>query len=387
MGIEVKELEKNISTDRDAMDFIEILVLAIGHDPMAIAKITETIANNAYTAIQRIPYRQMMRYINGMKKVEDELGEACKLSEKLFSNPNKRDENAMRVYKMVTSAETVRKIDYLVDASRSMLIGLIDNEMMFRIFRAIIESLPEDLDYLAGLIEKEGPFKGNIRIHALARTGLMITAGIDSNSDVEEQEYHISSLGYAVDQFALSLNNEDRCFWYRQKTDSNRVRKFIGPSDASDEEVRAIVDAAFEDQKQEIIDAATPKWGEIPSVDDHLSKISILSENKEAVALLIYATKTQGRVIIMQDISHSNPYVEIGENMLPDNDDARESALWTGAVKTLESMNLLECVNYAQKIYRLTADGWNDANTYIEENDLTERDLISPQMILKALEE
>ena len=67
MGIEVKELEKNISTDSDAMDFIEILVLAIGRDPMAIAKITEIIANNAYTAIQRIPYRQMMRYINGMK--------------------------------------------------------------------------------------------------------------------------------------------------------------------------------------------------------------------------------------------------------------------------------------------------------------------------------
>ena len=51
------------------------------------------------------------------------------------------------------------------------------------------------------------------------------------------------------------------------------MRKFIGPSDASDEEVRAIVDAAFEVQKQEIIDAATPKWGEISSVDDHLSKI------------------------------------------------------------------------------------------------------------------
>ena len=101
---------------------------------------------------------------------------------------------------------------------------------------------------------------------------------------------------------------------------------------------------------------------------------------------MIYATKTQGRVIIMQDISHSNPYVEIGENVLPDNDDARESAVWTGAVRILESMNMLECVNYAQKIYRLTVDGWNDANTYIEENELTERDLISPQMILKAIE-
>lgn len=369
----------------ELMDSVETIVNAVALDPIAIGRIIALLSNKTYTAIQKIPYYQLKRYIDGVKKAEDDLGKSCKLSEKLFSDPKKRNENAMRVYKMVTSSDTEKKIDYLVDATRSMLLGLIDAEMMFRVFRAIIDSMPEDLSYLSNLVEKGGPFKGNIRIHALERSGLMISAGIDADEDVEKQDYHISSLGYAVDRYVLSLNDEDRLKWYKNWHQDNR--NFIGPRNTSDEEVDARVAKLFDENKQELIEAAKPKWEDFSGSQDNLDKIAKITQKKEAVTLLIYATRTEGYFYIMQDISHFNPYVEIGTFMLPDNDDARSSAAWTGAVKVLEETEMIECINYKDKIYRLTDDGWNGAQIYIEQNGISENDLEDPNVILQRLNE
>lgn len=46
-------------------------------------------------------------------------------------------------------------------------------------------------------------------MHGLSRSGLMILAGIDENADINEQKYCISNLGRAVDQFALSFEDEE----------------------------------------------------------------------------------------------------------------------------------------------------------------------------------
>ena len=156
---------------------------------------------------------------------------------------------------MVTSADTEKKIDYLIDATRSMLLGLIDTNEMFRIFRAIVDSLPEDLDYFSSIIEKSGPFTGNIQILALERSGLMISAGIDANADVEAQQYHITTLGFMVDRYALSPSNEKRWKWY-VNMENSLDRKFMGPISISNEEIKAL----FNEQRQEIIESVQPKW-------------------------------------------------------------------------------------------------------------------------------
>ncbi len=373
--------DKNeIITSKESIELIKSIVLALSLDPIGIAELTAILVDKSYTAIQRIPYTQMKRYIDGVKKVEDDLGGACKLSDKLFSDPDKREDNAMRVYKMVTSTETTKKIDYMINATRSMLLGLIDVEMMFRIFQAINETLPEDLVFLSNLIEQEGPFAGNIRIHALSRAGLMITAGIDSNADVEEQGYHISSLGYMVDKYSLSLNDEDRWKWHNSKNKFTNNRKFIGSSFSNEEEVKEMLNSALNDTAKGLFEEAQQRLN-----DNNLSKIELLSRNKNAISLLIYATKTEGKLNIYNDLMHTNPLVEIGEYILPDDDDAKESAIWTGAVRELENMNMIECTNYKQKLYRLTDEGWNAAEIYILENELNEEELNSPQIILETL--
>lgn len=241
---------------------IEIIFEAIVLDPVAMGKLVAILSDESFTAVQKIPYMQLKRYIDGVRRIEDELGNACKLSDRLFSDTRKRNENAMRVYKMVIASDTEKKIDYLVDATRSMLCGLIDVEMMFRMFRAIAESMPEDLSYLSSLIEKSGPFKGDLRIHALARSGLMISAGIDSDEDIEKQMYDISTLGYLVDHFVLSINNDDRQNWYKKKS-SNGNRLFNGPQTVSNEELIARVGQLFDDCKPELMGEVSPNWQEL----------------------------------------------------------------------------------------------------------------------------
>lgn len=183
--------DENITNTSEIYDIVEMIIGVATHDPLSVAKIAAFLSDKTYTAIQKIPYLQIKRYLDGVKKIE-ELENSCKIADKLFSNPKKKNENAMRIYKMVTSTDTEKKIDYLIDATRSMLLELINVDEMFRIFRAIVDSLPEDLDYLSSMVEKSGPFTGNIQILGLERSGLMISAGIDANADVEEQQYHIT---------------------------------------------------------------------------------------------------------------------------------------------------------------------------------------------------
>ena len=372
-------------TSLDIVESIDILIDAIALNPIAIGKIVALLSDKTFTAVQKIPYMQLKHYIDGVKNAEEHLADGCKLADKLFSDSTKRNENAMRVYKIVTSADTEKKIDFLVEATRSMLLGLIDPEMMFRIFRAIVETLPEDLEYLSSIVEKEGPFKGDIRVHALVRSGLMISAGIDSGADIEKQDYEVSTLGYFVDQFVLSLNDESRWNWYKTKRPQG-IRIFNGPQSASDEEVAAMMEQLFDNHKPELIEAARPKWWEFTGSEDTLDIITRISRKKESVALLVYATKVEGTLFVTQDISHSNPYVEIGEYMLPDNDNARRSAEWVGAVNTLEETGMLDCLNRKDRIYRLTGEGWKQAEIYIEENEISEDDMKSPQTLLESLE-
>lgn len=325
-------------------DIVETIIGVATHNPLSVAKIVALISDKTYTTIQKIPYLQIKKYFDGVKRVED-LGNSCKIGDKLFSHSKKKNENAMRIYKMVTSTDTEKKIDYL-----------------------------------SSIVEEKGPFIGNIHILTLERSGLMISAGIDANADIEKQQYHIATLGFMVDRFALSLSNEERWKWYNNRSNADN-RKFMGPVPISNEEIEAM----FNEQKQEIIDSVQPKWESINS-DEHLEKIQRLSQRREAVALLVCTTKAEGRLIIGQDISHSNPYVEIGNHRMPKDDNSRESAIWIDAVKILEDAGMLECVNYKHKIYRLTSDGWKNADVFIEENSLQENDITDPNELIKALQ-
>ena len=137
------------------------------------------------------------------------------MSNKLFGDEKTRRDNGFRVYKYVTEAENDKKIDLLVDTTRAFLMNCIDLSTFFRIYKAIIETLPEDLDYLKEITRERLKnnteiFQGNTEILALNRNGMVIIAGIDGNKGVEEQDYTILSFGYMVDRYTLSFNDDEK---------------------------------------------------------------------------------------------------------------------------------------------------------------------------------
>lgn len=219
----------------------------------------------------------------------------------------------------------------------------------------------------------------SLRLRASRCDRYRSSVGIDSDADVEEQQYHISQLGYWVDRYAISILDDERQAWYSRRSGGSDDRKFRGPTPIPDESIKALFTESLNERIPEIEEAVRPKWEYMG--DD----VTAITGNAFAVALLIYASKTGGKISINKDILHSNPCVEVGSFSLPGDDDARESAMWTGAVELLEDKGMLKCLNYGQKIYSLTDDGWKKAEIYIEENGIKDEEASDPYKLLEML--
>jgi hypothetical protein len=137
----------------------------------------------------------------------------------------------------IDKVDSEEKINYMISGTRSLLLGLISCEDYFRMTKAIIDTLYEDLLYLKKVATYTGEIKGNIQVLALARSGLMIQAGIDGNTDVEAQDYVVTKFGNLVDQYALSLEDEERQKWYK-KTVLKKAEMRLGIPTASDEDIK-----------------------------------------------------------------------------------------------------------------------------------------------------
>ena len=199
-------------------DVVAVSSVFIGcckRDPVSLATLSAQAIDKVRTVFENIPFYYLKKYIDGVLSVEDDLGGACRLSDKLFTDSKRAMNNAIRIIHYVTNIDEIKKIDWFINATRALLLGGIETSMLFRIFYIIDNTLAEDLEYMSTLIEKDTLFRGNIQIQALVQSGLLISAGIDANSGVEDQEYAITRLGYLVDQFALSLNNDERQHWYK----------------------------------------------------------------------------------------------------------------------------------------------------------------------------
>ena len=219
----------------------------VKHDPTSIINLTARTTDTALTFCQRIPFIKLQKYLKGAKAAEDDPGAACKLSDQLFSDPDKSVDNALRMIKYVTDTDTEKKLDYLVNATRALLLGFISVPEMIRIYQAINDTMPEDLEYLSEIIVKGETHKGNIQIQALERSGLMILSEVNPNVDIEYQEHAISRLGFMVDEYAISFNDDGRQRWYKdhmQKRDRNLSLPF---EDLTEEDVRDIVNKANND--------------------------------------------------------------------------------------------------------------------------------------------
>lgn len=151
--------------------------------------------------------RKLYIFVKGIREIDEG---ATKFSGLLFEDERTRNENALRVLQIIDKIDTEQKIPFIINVTRALLVGSIsDIKTYFRIFKAIEENLYEDLIYLKDNVFRKEAIEGNDSVDGLARTGLMVSAGIDGNKDIYSQEYYISKLGLAVDQFAISFDDEE----------------------------------------------------------------------------------------------------------------------------------------------------------------------------------
>ena len=188
---------------------------ALMGDPVAALHVIKDVVKTPVAVRDAIYMEKFRRFLKGIY-IDPE--DPIRLSNKLFGNDKDKWSNAIRVLQIVDNSENERCLQFIINATRALLLGLIEPDMYFRICRAINDTLYEDLIFLRDNVFKAEPFKGTYSVHGLNKSGLMIQSGIDSNADINEQEYCVSNLGRAVDQFAISFEDEKRSKRYKSET-------------------------------------------------------------------------------------------------------------------------------------------------------------------------
>jgi hypothetical protein len=233
------EIKTVMSVLKEKLDEDNIIDLAIGSlllDPISIKNLGKEIATFPMQVRDAIYWNKFYMFIAGVQNIQTDLQSGVSLSEKLLENEDNQKTNCIRLLGYIDKVDSEDKMQYMISGTRSFLLGLISCEDYFRIIKAMVDTLSEDLSYLQQNATNMGTIKGNIQVLALARSGLMIEAGIDGNVDVEAQEYAVTKLGRLVDQYALSFENEQRQKWYKEVVmEKNELRLDI-PT-ASNEEI------------------------------------------------------------------------------------------------------------------------------------------------------
>ena len=179
-------------------------------------------------------------FVTGINKIQDDLGSSIKLSNKLFGDSKSKEQNGMRLLGYIDKADSKQKVDYYINATRSLLMGNIDNTDYFRIMKVVSETLNEDLEYLAEIAENTSVIRGNIQLLALERSGLVIQAGIDANESIETQNYAVSNFGRMVDHYAISLEDDNRQNYYKNEVVQHKLE--VDLPTISNEDIEKLLD-------------------------------------------------------------------------------------------------------------------------------------------------
>lgn len=212
---EIQGFTEAVDVSTISEEMLDNMIGMLMLDPIAYKNFANQIAKMPFLIKDAYYWSKFHLFVTGVKSAEKELGEGVKLSNKLFNTSKNKRQNGMRLLGYIDKADSEQKINYYVNATKSLLLGLIDNTGYFRIMKALMETLNEDLEYLADIAIKEDVYRGNMQLLALERSGLVLQAVFDANESVENQSYVISSLGKYVDRFAVSFEDEERQKFYK----------------------------------------------------------------------------------------------------------------------------------------------------------------------------
>ncbi len=137
---QVKTLISRGEIQEASTNFIEDILNAILGDSVSVGKIMIAIAKTLFVR-EQLFWTKMEAFLDGVYLTSDD---KMKLSTKLVENGDKND-NVYRLVECIDRAETQKKIRYLINTTRSLLLDFIDSTTYLRICHSITHTLEEDL--------------------------------------------------------------------------------------------------------------------------------------------------------------------------------------------------------------------------------------------------
>ena len=201
---DAKELLRDGDVRDGTCDLLLDAIEALSGSSTAIAKIVLSAGRSAFALRDKIFWIKFEKFLAGVFTSEEQ---KAKFAAKLASEGNKND-NAMRLLSCIEKSDAEKKIDYLINASRSLCADFITLEQYFRICHIISQSVLEDLKFAADNLS-DNAFTYSLQIQGLLATGLVMqcTYSFEENG---VQEYKFTPLAKMIDCFALSYGNVNR---------------------------------------------------------------------------------------------------------------------------------------------------------------------------------
>ena len=172
---------------------------------------------------------RLQNFIRGVYKTGED---SIRLSDKLFNDENKKYSNASRVLEIIAKTDSDEKLDFVIAATRCFLCDCIDNTLYFRITKAIVDSLYEDLVYLSDHVLEQTIRVGNQYTRGLEKNGLMVVEVIDGNIDSDYYSVSFTTLGMQVVEYAIDVENVEKAKQLEaliEKKKYSRFEKRIAP--------------------------------------------------------------------------------------------------------------------------------------------------------------
>ena len=213
-----KALVSDSEIQEGTVDFIADSISALLGDPVAAGKVIFALSKSPFFLRDKLFCMKFEQFLSGIDMEKNERAEFCR---KLTEDGSKGD-NPYRLLQAIDHAETKEKINYLVNASRSLSAGFINLSTYFRICHVISNTVDEDLQFLSEHIQDSGDFKYSDTIQGLQNVGLMRQSVIDANGN---DRFVFTPFANMVDQYAISFDNVNR---YPMCGNAPPVKRHVG---------------------------------------------------------------------------------------------------------------------------------------------------------------
>lgn len=198
---DANELLNDEDVKNAAFDLLSDSTEALSGSLFAVAKILFAAIHSPFALRDKIFWMKFKKFLDGVFTTEEQ---KAKFAAKLASEGNKND-NTMRLLSCIEKSDAEKKIDYLINASRSLSADFITLEDYFRICYVITQSVAEDLQFVADQIA-EDKFEYSLSIQGLLAVGLMMQSTYSFDED-GVQKYRFTPLARMVDCYSLSYGN------------------------------------------------------------------------------------------------------------------------------------------------------------------------------------